>query len=265
MTFDLDIEKDIPEYLEFAQYLADLSGDVAKKYFKNPELVIEAKANMSPVSIADKKIEEMLREEISKKYPEHGLFGEEYGRARYNESSLKWILDPIDGTTSFVAGIPVFGILISLAYYNTPILGIIDQPILHERFVGVKNKQSTLNKSPINTRNCKKLEDAVFSTTNPFYFDEGKEWEFFMKIKNQAKSACFGNDCYAYAMLASGNVDVVIENKLKPYDFAALIPVIEGSGGIVTTWEGNSVTIDSNGYIIACATKELHEQVISFL
>ncbi len=255
------------EIINFANHLADISGKIAKKYFRlsNGEI---AKLDDSPVTKADHEIEEIIRAEITKTFPTHGIIGEEYGNL--NEGSdFVWIVDPIDGTSSFIIGRPLFGILIALAYKGKIVLGIMYQPITGERWVGIDGEGAWLNGEEIQTRNCVKLSDAVMCTSSPCYFRD-HDAELLKTISSMTKyqrlgGVIYGGDCYSYALLASGFVDIVIEPELKVYDYAALIPILKMAGAIVTDWEGKELGLNSNVKILACASKELHEQALKIL
>jgi len=244
--------------LEVAFSLLDEAREICVKYFrKNPNLSI--KKDNSPVTIADKEIENLIRNGIKKHFPEHNILGEEEGY-NYNGSDYTWVIDPIDGTKTFAAGIPTFGIMLGLAYKEKPILGIVDQPISKERWIGIDGKPTTLNGEIIRTRACNDISEAVFSTTDPYFF-EGKEKNIFNNIKNSALYSIYGKDCYAYMLLATGYIDIVLENGLKPHDFCALVPIIKGAGGVITDWNGREITLNSDGNILVCGTPDLHEKV----
>lgn len=255
------------EIKNFANYLANLSTEITKKYFRLPNHEM-AKEDDSPVTKADREIEEVLRKEIIKKFPTHGIIGEEFGNHNEN-ADYKWILDPIDGTSSFIIGRPIFGTLIALTYKNKPILGLMNQGITSERWFGISNEGSWFNDRKIKTRNCTEISDAVLCSSSPFYFQDGDE-EILKKLSALAKyqkigGIIYGGDCYSYTSLASGFVDVVLDPGLKVYDYAALIPIIENAGGIVTDWQGNDLELKSNVKLVACANKTLHEKVLQIL
>lgn len=252
---------------DFANYLADLSESIAKKYFRLPNGEIE-KSDQSPVTLADREIEEAIRAQIVKKFPDHGIIGEEFDDIN-PDADYKWILDPIDGTSSFIIGRPIFGTLIALTYKNEPILGIMNQPINGERWLGIKDQGSWFNGQKIQTRNCTSISDAVFCSSSPFYFKD-QDQLILEKLSALTKyqkigGVIYGGDCYSYACLASGFVDIVIDPGLKAYDYAALIPIIEMAGGIVSDFEGNDLGLKSNVKLVACANKKLHEEVLQLI
>ncbi len=255
------------EIINFANHLADLSSEIAKKYFRVPNGEI-TKEDDSPVTKADREIEKIIREQIEKKFPDHGIIGEEYDD-RNSGADFVWILDPIDGTSSFIIGRPIFGTLIALTYKGKSILGIMNQPITSERWIGIAGQSTTHNGVKIKTRNCQNIGDAVMCASSSFHFQDGDE-EILKKISALTKyqkigGIIYGGDCYSYASLASGFVDIVIDPGLKVYDYAALIPIIEMAGGVVTDWEGKDLGLRSGVKIIASATKELHLEALKLL
>lgn len=248
--------------LGFAHLLADAAGTIAKRYFRSP-VDVDIKADMSPVSVADRDIESALRARISETFPDHGILGEEHGSSHVGRDYV-WVIDPIDGTRAFLAGRPTFTTLIALCFQGTPILGIIDQPIVGERYVGAAGQASTRNKQPIETRLCDHLSKACFATTSPAYFDAGTR-RGFERIRDSVHDVIYGGDAYNYAQLASGFVDVVAEAGLKPYDVMALRPIIEGAGGHISTWEGAPLTLSHYQTVIAAGTASLHADALGVL
>ena len=225
--------------ITLANQLADASGAVIRRYFRSP-FDIEHKGDDSPVTIADRGAEEAIRAILSEQRPDDGVIGEEYGADR-PESDLVWVIDPIDGTRSFVIGRPVFGTLISLQYEGTPVLGVIDQPILGERWIGAHGRQTVFNGNPIAVRSCPGLEQAHVATTSPHQFKADDRDRIFA-LGEAVASMIYGDDCYNYAGVASGWVDGVVEDGLKLHDFSALSPVVSGAGGIMSDWSGNPLT-----------------------
>ena len=247
-------------YVDLAHQLADAAATVTRKYFRSP-FDVETKADASPVTIAgesssvfasvsvdisscspaDKESETAMREILRRAVPHHACFGEEHGLDfGSGDGQYMWVLDPIDGTKSFITGKPLFGTLISLLHDGVPILGIIDQPILKERWLGVAGRSSTLNGKEIKTRACKEMKLAYLYATTPHMFS-GKTEASFNKVRDQVKIPMYGCDCYAYGLLSAGLCDLVIEADLKPYDYMALVPIIKGAGGEVTDWRGNEL------------------------
>tara|TARA_A100001391_G_scaffold101953_3_gene67806 strand:- start:7447 stop:8244 length:798 start_codon:yes stop_codon:yes gene_type:complete len=222
----------------------------------------EAKADASPVTIADRNAEAAMRKLIEAEYSADGIHGEEYG-VKEGKSSRVWVLDPIDGTTAFLAGRPIFATLIALLVDGFPVLGMIDQPITGERWLGVTGKPTTFNGDPVTTRSCRELSDAAIATTGPHYFSQS-EGDTFMALaaKTNHKRMVMGGDCYNYACLASGQLDIVCEAGLKLYDFAALVPVVEGAGGLMCDWAGEPLHAGSDGQVLALGDPARLEEVL---
>ena len=258
------------EYLKFAHALADASGKLICKYFRS-RMDVEDKLDDSPVTLADRLAETVIREMISEKFPDHDILGEEYG-FQSTGSRYKWVLDPIDGTRSFISGMPIFGTLISLLENDVPLFGIIDIPILKERWVGQKDKtclyySSQSDKEPVscNVSHQQKIENTILYSADPAMFNSIQK-PFFDQIAAQAKLVRFGGDCYSYGLLASGYIDLVVEADLKTYDVMALVPVVEAAGGMITDWQGrNSFGSDWDGSLVAASSQELHLQAMYLL
>jgi inositol-phosphate phosphatase / L-galactose 1-phosphate phosphatase / histidinol-phosphatase len=249
-------------FIPFAHSLADASGAIIRNYFRT-SCQHDTKNDASPVTIADRAAEAAIRKLIEQHYPEHGIVGEEYGISN-EHAEYRWIIDPIDGTKSFMIGRAIFGTLISLTCQDIPILGIIDQPITGERWIGGINTPTTLNGKPVTARQCSNLASAVLCTTARELFNEA-DGNAYDRVKAQVKYANYGGDCYNYALLASGWVDIVLESGLKPHDFCALAPVIIAAGGMCTDWQGKPVTYLSDGRIVACGDEKVHEEVLGLL
>ncbi|OQW92214.1 MAG: histidinol-phosphatase [Beggiatoa sp. IS2] len=251
-----------PALIGLAQRLADASATIVRDYFR-VKLTIEDKADASPVTIADRAAEQMMRQLITEVYPNHGIFGEELGTL-HRDADYLWVLDPIDGTKSFISGKPLFGTLISLLYQGKPILGIIDQPILRERWLGGEGLPTTLNGLPVQVRTCPDLSQAILYATSPHMFT-GNDALAFNRLREKVKFPLYGCDCYAYALLASGFIDLVVEASLSPYDYCALIPIITGAGGIITDWQGQPLGLQSDGRVIAAADSRIYQQALDQL
>jgi inositol-phosphate phosphatase/L-galactose 1-phosphate phosphatase/histidinol-phosphatase len=252
------MEVDI-ELIDFAEFLADEARKITRLYFRS-KFLTETKPDQTPVTEADKKIEETLRKLVAINFSTHGFIGEEFENSEA-VTEYTWVVDPIDGTKSFLAGRPLFGTLIALCRNGVPVLGIIDQAILNERYMGV-NGIAKLNNTQISASSTQTLAEAVFATTNPFLFSAGNKGKI-EDVANQSKAVVYGGDCYNYAGLASGSIDVVIESGLKPYDFCALAPIITAAGGVITDFGGKALTLESNGNVIAASSKALHEQILA--
>lgn len=252
----------LAEYLAFANSIADKARDIACQYHRKPKKQWR-KPDDTWVTEADYKIEEMARNLVSQRFPDHEFFGEEYGDSA-TQIGLKWCLDPIDGTLPFVYGLPTFGVLIALTQNATPILGIIESPAMQERWCGAKDLPTTWQGQPCKTSENHNLQDAVIFATSIDMFSE-QEQGVFNRVTEQAKERRFGADCYAYGLLASGWVDVVIESDMKPYDLMALVPVIEGAGGVISDWQGNPLQINSSFQVLASSNAILHEQCLKLI
>jgi myo-inositol-1(or 4)-monophosphatase len=260
MTSDAQRSQPDHDYLRFANQLADLARPLARSYFRTPLDVI-AKDDASPVTIADREIERHLRQAIEVSYPDHGIFGEESGIKPGN--AWTWVIDPIDGTKSFVSGMPLFGTLIALAEGGKARYGVIDMPMLAERWVGTPTT-AYFNGTMAKTSNCQELGQARFYTTSPDMF-RGDEVSQFERLSTMAGLRRFGGDCYIFGLLASGHVDLVLETGLQPYDYMALIPVIEGAGGCISDWKGVPLSISSSGQVLASASRRLHDAALATL
>ncbi|MBL4639385.1 MAG: histidinol-phosphatase [Kordiimonadaceae bacterium] len=246
----------------FACELADAAAEVSLAYFKKPLTVDnkEGDTGFDPVTEADKKAEKAIRALIDARFPDHSIFGEEYGK-KITDSPFEWVLDPIDGTRAFISGLPTWGTLIALKHKGEPVIGVIDQPYLKERYLGWTTG-ATLNGRPITTRKAPSLDKTTVSTTDLALFTEGEYGAFQTLLKN-SRLVRYGLDCYAYAVLSAGHIDIVAESGLKPYDMMALIPVVRGAGGTATNWEGNSA--GDRGRLLAVGNPGLTAEIIEIL
>jgi inositol-phosphate phosphatase/L-galactose 1-phosphate phosphatase/histidinol-phosphatase len=249
-------------YLALAGELADAAGAAIRPYFRTV-LAVDDKADLSPVTAADRAAEEAMRRIIATRFPEHGIIGEEYGRER-EDAELVWVLDPIDGTKSFISGVPLFGTLIALTLRGKSILGVIDQPISRERWVGAAGRATTHNGVPVRCRPCAGIAAATVFATTPAMF-EGADADAFARVAGAAKLVRFGADCYAYGLVALGFADIVIEADLKPYDFGPMLPIIEGAGGLATDWQGAPLGLSSDGRVLIAGDKRTHSDALALL
>ena len=250
------------EFVTLAERLADAARPVVLKYFLTP-VAVDDKDDASPVTIADREVEAVLRDILAAEVPGHGILGEEHGRTNC-DAQWVWVLDPIDGTAAFITGKPSFGTLIALAHHGRPVLGIIDQAFTNERWLGAAGRATTLNGITAKVRPCPDLAHAYAFTTAPELFCPRTRpgWD---RLATKVKRVRYGCDCYAYALMASGFVDVVAEAGLKPYDYAALVPVVEGAGGIMTDWSGNPLTIHSDGRVCGAGDARVHAEALTVL
>ena len=250
------------ELVALANSLADAARPIVARYFRTPVAVAD-KSDRTPVTVADREAESAMRAVLARQVPAHGVFGEEHGAER-SDAEYVWVLDPIDGTKAFITGLPIFGTLIALLHRGRPVLGIIDQPILGERWLGAEGQPSTLNGQPISVRACASLDRAYMYSTAPIMF-AGEVEKRHAELCRQVKLFRWGGDCYAYGLLAAGHVDLVVENSLKLYDFAALAPVITGAGGLITDWRGKALDMQSDGSVLAAGDPALHRQASQVL
>lgn len=261
----------ISEFISFAHVLADAARCETLPIFRNAA-VVSNKAKGSeydPVTNADREAERVLRKLIQTHYPEHGILGEEFGE-REGKSQWRWVLDPIDGTRAFVCGVASWATLIALECDGEPVLGLIDQPFTDERWVGVMREtryKRSDNEGGCLTSGVTDLAKARLSTTDPrragfFNLDEERA---FARVAERAQICRFSLDAYGYALLAMGELDLVIESGLQRHDYAALIPVIEGAGGVITNWRGEVAGTDTRGEILAAATSDLHREALGVL
>ena len=248
--------------LRLAERLADAAGAAIRPFFR-AAYQSETKADSSPVTEADRAAEAAIRAVLEKERPRDGIIGEEYGATR-GDAGRRWVIDPIDGTRSFMTGRPIFGTLIALIEEEAPIIGIIDQPILRERWVGARGRPTLFNGEVARTRNCGVLASAHLGTTSPYLFDSATR-PGFERLAAAAGNLVLGGDCYSYGLVALGQLDLVVEAGLKLHDFAALVPVVEGAGGIVCDWSGNPVGAQSDGKLVTAGDKALIDQTLALL
>ncbi len=247
------------ELKKFCKVLADESGKIIKDYFRT-KISVDEKADHSPVTIADKNSEERMRELIMKKFPDHGIIGEELGEHN-SDAEYKWVLDPIDGTKSFICGAVTFGTLIAVLKNEVPILGVINQPVLNEFLLG-DNSSATLNGNITRVRDCKTLEDAVLLTTDHLNIGKYQNQKKFDELTKKVKLYRNWGDCYGYYLVATGYADIMIDPIMNKWDLLALIPIINGAGGKITDYHGSDAvkgnsTIATNGLI--------HDEIIKIL
>jgi len=259
---------DFPKALQLSARLADAARAIARAHFRAP-LVVERKADLSPVTVVDRAIETEMRRMIRAEFPAHGIRGEEFAAEGGGESGggeFTWVLDPIDGTKSYISGFPLFGSLIALLCAERPVLGIIEAPALEERWFGCEGQRTQFNGRPAAASGCRELSAArvYTTTTDNFTTDERRRFD---ALCGAAAMRRYGGDCYLYGMLASGHCDLVIETRLKPHDYLAMIPVIEGAGGRISDWSGTGLGSSSSddGRVLAAASEPLWRQALATL
>jgi len=250
--------------IALAEQLADTAAPVVMKYFRGP-LDIDAKPDASPVTIADKDAEAAMRAVIEDAQPEHGIIGEEM-EDRTPDAEYVWVLDPIDGTQSFVTGKPVFGTLIGLLRNGEPILGVMDIPALKERWVGARGRPTTFNGERVSVRPCGDVSKAWLYATSPHMFEDA-DFPAFERLRKASWRAIYGAECLAYGLLANGWVDIVCEGAMDLHDFAPMVSIIEGAGGVISDWQGRPLgpNGDGDGTVLATGNKDLHTAALELL
>lgn len=244
----------------FLLELAEKSGAFIRPWFGRPDLAVETKSDQTPVTVADRGAEELMRRMIHERFPDHGILGEEYG-AENAGAEFTWVLDPVDGTRAFAAGSPLFGTLIALMHRGQPVLGVIHQPVLGQLLVG-DGARTTLNGRPVRVRATARLEDATLLCSDPLTPAKHQNGAAFAALTARVKLVRTWGDCYGYLLLATGGADVMCDPIMNPWDIAALIPVVRGAGGIITDWQGRDPVGSAS---IVAATPALHPQVIAAL
>jgi myo-inositol-1(or 4)-monophosphatase len=254
------------DFTAFVDKLAAAAGDAVLPFFRT-SLSVENKSragSFDPVTAADRAAEQTMRALIRANFPEHGIVGEEFGNER-TEAEYVWVLDPIDGTKSFISGLPAWGTLIALMRNGEPVYGMMHQPFTREHFTGdggAAKYRGPGGPRALHARRCATLGEAILMTTSPLLMDE-TERVAFGRVEQAARLSRYGGDCYAYCMVAAGHVDLVIEAGLKPYDVIPLIPIILGAGGVITTWDGGNAK--EGGRIIAAGDKRVHAEAMALL
>jgi len=259
------MQHDLTRLLAFADALADAARAAILPFFRAAHSVTDKGAGrFDPVTEADQASERAMRALIEREYPDHSILGEEYG-GELATRGYQWILDPIDGTRAFISGLPTWGVLIGLYHDGAPLIGVMDQPYLGERYRGWMtgaNVSALGETKPLRTRACAALGSAILSTTDPYLF-HGAEAHAFARVSGAAKLTRYGYDCYAYCMLAAGHIDCVIESGLKPFDIAALIPIVTGAGGGIVSWDGKDAS--KGGSVLAFGSDVIREAALTAL
>ncbi len=249
-------------FVPTAVALAEMAAKTALRHFRaNPE--IEIKSDDSPVTVVDKQIERDVRVSLAERFPTHAILGEEFGTGDLTADHV-WVVDPIDGTRSFIGGHPLFGFLLAHMTQGVPTLGLISMPALDEIYMGTLETGATLNGTPVHVSDKTRLSDAIIS------INEGEKLlehapEVLNRLVRAGHTRRFGYDCYPYALLAAGHIDAVVDYDLKPFDFLPLMGVIAAAGGVITDWEGGSLNYGSDGHVVAAATPELHADLLAHM
>ena len=255
---------ELDRFITAAEAAADVAGAVIRPFFR-ADFAVDTKSDRSPVTIADRTAEQAMRAVLAERFPDHGVLGEEFGRDR-PEARLCWVLDPIDGTRAFVSGRPTFGTLIALLDGDTPILGVIDQPVSRERWIGAAGRPTTFRGcygGHAGCRPCASLSQAELSCTSPEML--GPEWPRWQRLAAGVRRNYWGGDCYAHGLLALGQIDVIVENTMHLWDWAALVPVVEGAGGRVTDWSGQKLRPDGDGRVLSVGDPTLLPHIVALL
>ncbi len=253
------------DFASFVDQLATVAGDTILPFFRTA-LAIENKKSggFDPVTAADRAAENAMRALIRRNFPDHGIIGEEYGNEQTGAEYV-WVLDPIDGTKSFISGMPAWGTLIGLMRFGEPVFGMMHQPFIGERFSGdggAAHYRGRGGSRELRVRECRGLSDALLYTTSPLLMNKADR-AIFTRVESKVKLSRYGGDCYAYCMLAAGQIDLVIETEIKPHDIVPLIPIITGAGGIVTTWENGPP--QGGGRIVVAGDKRVHAAALEML
>jgi len=248
--------------VKLAAGLADAAGKITLWYFRSP-LTVDSKPDKSPITVADREAEAAMRALIEDAYPGHGIIGEEIDDRRA-DAEYVWVLDPIDGTQSFVTGKPLFGTLIALMRNGKPVLGVMDMPAIEERWVGVSGRETTFNGEPVHVRACKDLGQTWLYATSPQMFGD-ENFPAFERLRQKSWRVVYGAECMAYGLLANGTVDLVCEGTMKFYDYAALVPIVEGAGGVITDWQGKALGMEGDGTVLAAGDARIHAAALEVL
>jgi len=247
---------------QVAEQIAQQASQIPMAHFRAP-LDIIAKADESPVTIADRKTEAFIREELAHHFPTHGIFGEEYGITGSLQGET-WIIDPIDGTRSFITGNPLFGMLLGYLSEGQPRLGLVRMPALDETYVGIPGQGAFRNGQPISCRGTTELEEAMVYVNEAERIHDAASG-LFARLCKVGHTRRMSYDCYPHAMLAAGLIDSVIDYGLEPYDYLPLVGLIQAAGGVITDWHGNALTLESDGRVVSSATPELHDRMLAYL
>ena len=253
------------DFSSFIDQLATASGDTILPFFRTALAVENKKIDgFDPVTAADRAAEQSMRTLIRKQFPDHGVLGEEYG-SEHTDAEYVWVLDPIDGTKSFISGMLAWGTLIGLMRFGEPVFGMMSQPFTRERFSGdggAAHYRGPAGKRDLHVRECASLDQVLMSTTSPLLMNKNDRAAF-GKLEDKVKLSRYGGDCYAYCMLAAGFIDLIIETEIKPYDIVAIIPIVAGAGGIVTTWENGPA--QGGGRIVVAGDRRVHAAALEVL
>ena len=251
-----------PKFADSAGRFADISRKIIQQALSQP-FQVEVKADATPVTPIDRAVEQALRSAIEQEFPDHGIFGEEYDSVRL-DSDYVWVLDPIDGTKAFMAGLPVFGTLIALTHRGKPILGVLDSPVTQQRWIGVDGAGTRLNGKEISVRACSELTQALACTSSPDYYHD-KYWDAYQRMKSQTRWMIYGGGCHTFGQLANGFVDIAFETEHDVFDYMALVPIVKNAGGVISDWNGHPLTLNSGPSFVASGDPRVHDQALATL
>jgi histidinol phosphatase-like enzyme (inositol monophosphatase family) len=254
---------DAAQFVSQANRFADISRAIIREEIYRPREV-EVKSDNTPVTPIDQKVELALRAAIEEAFPEHGIIGEEFDHLN-PDSEYVWVLDPIDGTMAFIAGLPTFGTLIALTWRGEPILGVLDSPITQERWIGANGAGTTINGKAIQCRPCKSLDTAFAHTSSPLYFQSPDSIAAYERMRDAVQFLIFGGGCNAYGRIAHGYIDVAFEAAHDIHDYLALAPIITNAGGAISDWQGNPLTLSSGSRFVASGDQDLHRLALNVL
>ncbi|MEP0520546.1 MAG: inositol monophosphatase family protein [Hyphomicrobiales bacterium] len=249
-------------YLEAALEITEQASSIPRSYFRM-NVSIDEKQDESPVTIADRETEAFIRKRLAEEFPDHGIFGEEFGRSAA-KSDYEWIIDPIDGTRSFITGNPLYGMLLALLKNGKPELGIVRMPELNEVYVGANGAAIRNGDEPVHVSGITQIAEAAL------YINEGDKMQgqypvLFKNLCAAGKTKRLAYDCYPHMLLAAGHIDAVVDFDLQPYDYLPLVSVIEGAGGVMTDWQGNALNLESDGKVVCAATTALHQELLGLI
>lgn len=251
------------QFVDNANRFANISRAIISEEIYRPR-EFTVKSDATPVTPIDQKVERALRAAIKEAYPDHGIVGEEYGNLN-PDAEYVWVVDPIDGTMAFIAGLPTFSTLIALTWRGSPILGVMDAPMTKERWIGINGVGTTLNGKAIQSRPCKALGTAFAHTSSPLYFESANDIAAYDRIKNAVEFLIFGGGCHAFGRVADGCVDVAFETAHDIHDYLALVPIINNAGGVISDWQGNPLTLSSGSRFLACGDQPVHDLALEML
>lgn len=249
-------------FVESARELASAARRNTVALFRT-RLDVVSKADASPVTVADRSAEAAMRVLLASSFPAHGVYGEEHGQERMDAEYL-WVLDPIDGTKSFITGSPLWGTLVALLHRGQPVLGLVDMPMLDEIWVSQAGQPTECNGQAARTSACRELHQARIYTTSPDAFSPA-DWIAYDTLSRRCALRRFGGDCYIYTQLAGGHIDLVVEAGLQPYDYLPMVTLVQGAGGVISDWRGRPLGVHSDGRVLAAANAQLHAQALAGL